>query len=581
MKNSSTLKKAKLLKEPRNIELERLRLKILDAIRFSRRFWMTYRENTFGIASILNLIYKKSFFEVLFFTNKDVMEKGVPLLKIYTPIEEEIDFNEIIVEPDFDEDGLVSPSKIIGRMRKLIRREFQKHLALLETEAKLIDEKFENYVIDNNPYHRQIRISFPYFVMDLDVNFENYPLIPSFSFSRTLLKVIKEREFNEEEINKNWNEVNPPHIYQLIEKVCELVSRRLKIDLLRKNSQYLVIKNLSIDDSIKNVSFKIHRGKSIGIIFEDERLKNVSHDYDILNLFQAISGSYSDFSGTIEIFGRPIQLLEKKEKKSIFILPQAYESKILNMKIKKALYYGINIKEIIEQKKSILNQILKKAGITPSLDEIMSDLFAKAAMRMIFKKRAYINSALEVTGLLNKKNKRFSKLTQLEFLLFSIGRALLQSPSIITFLIPLIILDRLEYDKFNNYIEKIKKEFRVILVFHGPEGIVSNCDQILTISKHESKIGTYNKLIEELPQSGEIITIELNNPDQNLIKKLYKFEEIAKIREERKNEKYKLFLNSDPNQMVIRLTELFGQYLFSFKRHKASLGDYLEFFEGT
>ena len=149
------------------------------------------------------------------------------------------------------------------------------------------------------------------------------------------------------------------------------------------------------------------------------------------------------------------------------------------------------------------------------------------------------------------------------------------------FLIPLIILDRLEYEKFNNYIEKIKKEFRVILVFHGPEGIVSNCDQILTIRKDESKIGTYNKLIEELPQSGEIITIELNNPDQNLIKKLFKFKEIAKIREERKNEKYKLFLNSDPNQMVIRLTELFGKYLFSFKRHRASLGDYLEFFEGT
>ncbi len=581
MKNSSALKKAKLMEEPRNIELERLRLKILDAIRFSRRFWMTYRENTFGIASILNLIYKKSFFEVLFFTNKDVMEKGVPLLEIYTPIEEEIDFNEIIVEPDFDEDGLVSPSKIIGRMRKLIRREFQKHLALLETEAKLIDEKFENYVIDNNPYHKEIRISFPYFVIELKVNFENYPLIPSFSFSKTLLKVLKEREFNEEEIIKNWNEINPPHIYQLIEKVCELVSRRLKIDLLREHSQYLVIKNLSINDSIKNVSFKIHKGKSIGIIFEDEHLKNVSHDYDILNLFQAISGSYSDFSGTIEIFGTPIQLLEKKEKESIFILPQAYESKILNMKIKKAIYYGINIKEIIEQKKSILNQILKKAGITPSLDEIMSDLFAKAAMRMIFKKRAYINSALEVTGLLNKKNKRFSKLTQLEFLLFSIGRALLQSPSIITFLIPLIILDRLEYEKFNNYIEKIKKEFRVILVFHGPEGIVSNCDQILTISKDESKIGTYNKLIEELPQSGEIITIELNHPDEKLIKKLFKFEEIAKIREERKNEKYKLYLNSDPNQMVIRLTELFGQYLFSFKRYKASLGDYLEFFENT
>ena len=101
----------------------------------------------------------------------------------------------------------------------------------------------------------------------------------------------------------------------------------------------------------------------------------------------------------------------------------------------------------------------------------------------------------------------------------------------------------------------------------------------LTIGKDESKIGTFNKLIEELPQSGEIITIELNNPDEKLIKKLSKFNEIAKIQEERKNEKYKIYLKEDPNKMIIRLTELFGQYLFSFKRSKASLEDYKEFFE--
>ena len=109
MKKSSISKKTSTLKKSINIELERLRLKILDAVRFSKRFWMTYREHTFGIASILNLIYKKSFIEVLFFTNKDVMDRGVPLLKINTPLLDEFDFNEIIVEPDFDDDGLVSP----------------------------------------------------------------------------------------------------------------------------------------------------------------------------------------------------------------------------------------------------------------------------------------------------------------------------------------------------------------------------------------------------------------------------------------------------------------------------------------
>ena len=120
-------------------ELERLRSKILEAIRFSKRFWMTYRENTFGVASIVNLVYKKSFLEVLFFTNKDVLEKKVPALKIYTPLEDEIDFSEILINPDFDEAGLISPEKIIKRMRRIIRRELQSHLAVLYKEAELIN----------------------------------------------------------------------------------------------------------------------------------------------------------------------------------------------------------------------------------------------------------------------------------------------------------------------------------------------------------------------------------------------------------------------------------------------------------
>ncbi|MFX1357984.1 MAG: hypothetical protein ACFFA8_11970, partial [Promethearchaeota archaeon] len=176
------------MKNYKNTELERLRLKILDAIRFSKRFWMTYRENTFGIASILNLIYKRSFIEVLFFTNQDVLERGVPLLKIYTPLEEEVDFNEILVEPDFDDDGLISPLKIIGKVRKLIRREFQKHLLILEKEVELIEKRYENYPIDNIPYNRKIQIFFPDIDIELNINFEKYPFPPSFSFSKRLSK---------------------------------------------------------------------------------------------------------------------------------------------------------------------------------------------------------------------------------------------------------------------------------------------------------------------------------------------------------------------------------------------------------
>jgi len=578
LKNSNISKKTSTLKKSRNIELERLRLKILDAVRFSKLFWMTYREHTFGIASILNLIYKKSFIEVLFFTNKDVMDRGVPLLKINTPLLDEIDFSEIIVEPDFDEDGLVSPKKIIERMRKLIINEFQKHILILNKEVELLDERFENNIIENNPYYREIRFSFPHFDIELKVNFEKYPLLPSFSFSRTLLKIISERDFNKEDLIKNWNELNPPHIYQLIEKVCNIVASHLKLDKLSNNSQHLVLKNISIENGIQKISFKIHRGKSIGILYDEEQLSNVDHKYDLFYLFWAISGNYADFSGKIEIFGKEVQFLNKKDLAKIVILPEAYESKIINMKVKKAIKYKINIKEIQKSKKNKLQLLLKTAGFVPKIDEIMGEIFVTPSKRFIYRK-TNIKNVLEVTGLSLKKNQRCSELNHLDFLLFSIARALVKVPSIIMFFIPFEILDRLEYEKFNNYMQKIKEKFHVILIFHAPEGIISNCDHILTIGKEESKIGTFNKLIEELPQSGEIITIELNNPDEKLIKKLYKFDEIAKIQEKRKNEKYKIFLKDDPNKMIIRLTKLFGQYLFSFKRYKASLEDYKEFFE--
>jgi ABC-type multidrug transport system ATPase subunit len=566
------------LESARDIELEKLRQKILKAIRFSKRFWMTYREGTFGIASIINLIYKKSFIEVLFFTNCDVFEKAVPLLKIYTPIEDEIDFNEILFEPDFDVDGLIDPVKIIYRMRRLIRIEFQNHLKRLNTEVKLIDEKFENYQIKNNPYYREIGIYYPDFVITLIINLEKYPMLPTFSFSKSLSKIISEREFNELEIIKNWNVEDPPHVYEIVEKVCELVSIGVKIKDLKVNSQYLVLNQVSVGNIIDNLSFKIHRGKSIGIIFDEKRLENIDPRSDLLNLFDTIAGIHSDFSGSIEIFGNPMLLLTKEDKEKIFILPQAYDSSITKLRIKKALQYKINLNEIFKKKKSDFNLILRNAGLTQSLDEIMRE-FLKDKSFIFNRKRQYIKKVLESTGLLNKKNKKFSQLTPLEFLLFSITQALIQSPTIIMFSIPFGILGKLEYEKFNSYVNKIKENFHVVLIFHGPEEIISNCDKILTITKDTSKIGSLKDYIESLPQYGEILNLELNNPEDLSIQKLKEMKEIDVIIEERKNEKFKIFMKDSIPEVIIQIIELLGPSLHSFRRSTASIGEFLEFVE--
>jgi hypothetical protein len=145
------------------------------------------------------------------------------------------------------------------------------------------------------------------------------------------------------------------------------------------------------------------------------------------------------------------------------------------------------------------------------------------------------------------------------------------------FSIPPDLLGKLDFDKFNNYINSIKKKFHLVLLIHGPEDVISECDEILTINKKESNIGTYDQYINGLPSSGEVITVELDNPTDDLMGSFLNLKRISLILEERKNEKYKLYIKENPYEVLVDLTELFGSKLFSFRRSKATLLDYLDF----
>ena len=185
--NNSEIKVENKEEKLREVELSNLKSKILEAIRFSERYWMIFKEQTFGIATILDLTYKKIYIEILFFINFDVLQKGVPLVKIHTPSKTIFNFNEVLIEPDFDEDGLVSPVKIIDRVNNLITKEMNYHLTILNYEIELLNENFENYPIADNPYFRKIYIYYPNYVITLRINFENYPEIPHFPEKKQLI----------------------------------------------------------------------------------------------------------------------------------------------------------------------------------------------------------------------------------------------------------------------------------------------------------------------------------------------------------------------------------------------------------
>jgi len=555
----------------RSLELEQLRLKIMDAIRFSSRYWMIYKENTFGIATILNLIYKKSFIEVLFFTNDDVMELGVPILEIFTPIETEVDLNEILLEPDFDKDGLVSPRKIIRKLNNLINREFQFHISILNEEVKLIEQRFESYVINEIPYFRDIRIYFSEFVIELKINFENYPLIPKMSFSNSLSKIILFKNFLKMDIFNDWNEEEPLHITQILDHLIDIIEQRLNIDKLLEDSQILSLNKVSVKNNIKNLSFEILKGQSIGLFFEErEFFSKQDKETTIKDLFSTVMGQNSFFSGKIKLFGRNIHLAVKNELDKIVIISPDIDKTLKNSTITKAISRDMPKRVELTDRKGSIERLLKKEGLLSIKDDVVT------GAPKFDSYKSTIDAALEVTGLLNRKNEKLKELPTLDRILFSISKALLLNPNILLFSIPFEQYGRMEVEKFNSYLKRIKKTFHITLIIYGPQEIVSNCDKIIILTENETKTGELKDYIEQLPQSGEILTIELSNPERQDLKKMSDLESVIFI-EERRDEKYKLFLKENPDKVIMQLMDIFGPNLYNFRRFQASLGEYLEF----
>ncbi len=610
--NNSESKELFYGKDRKESELSVLKSKIVDTIRSSEgseRYWMIYKKKTFGLATIIDLTYKKIYIEILFFTNEDVLKRGIPLVKIYTPTETKFDFNEVLVDPDFDEDGLINPMKIIKRVNNIIDNEVNYHLTVLDNEIQLLNENFENYLIDNIPYQRKILIYFPNYVVKLRIVLENYPDIPRLSEKKQLIikrfkeplmdkikekfitlyldssivrlgkeikiyddkeeiiiekrsetfyekfrkkivykllkrrddngtreysdieHIIRERNFNNMDIIKNWNIEKPPQIIDVIESIINV----------KKGSQHLVLNNVSIIDKLYNITFKIHRGQSLGIYTDEGEMDRFSSEQAINKLFRAILGEATNYSGDISVFGREFQPEFKNELEGIFLASQDIDPKLESLPIKKALLHNIYIIGKLKSKKRLLRNVL------------------------------------EATGLLNRKQEKIANLTKLERLLFSISRALVTLQKIIMVSIPISKLGRLESEQFNRYVDKIKRQFHVILIIHGPKDIVSNCDQIITFKDKNAELGTIKHFISKLPQSGEIITIELNNPNKDTLDKMLKIDSAIFI-EERKKERYKIYcIKDNPEKIINKLMNSIGRYVYSFKRRKATLEDYLEF----
>ncbi|MFX1310605.1 MAG: hypothetical protein ACFE8C_12965, partial [Promethearchaeota archaeon] len=376
------------------------------------------------------------------------------------------------------------------------------------------------------------------------------------------LKFLKETISINLGVFNNWDNENPPHIFEVINSLFEL----------KGGTQHLVLNNISIRDEIKNITFNIHKGQSIGILYDFKQSDTLRASKLIINLFTKITGNKSISSGDIKLFGKHVQLATTEEFEKVVIASHLLDSKMLNMTIKKAVQYDIRIKPKWKVRKRVFIRKAKSPGLLSKIDELRS-LPPKYKT-----KKGFINYALEATGLLNRKKVKVSKLSTIERLYLSISRALLKFPDIIMFSVPPGELERIQGENFNDFMNRIKKKFHVVLIIHGRKNIVSNCDKIINVYENIAELGTTKDFISKIPHSGEIITIELNNPTKEALKNMFEIKSAAFITE-RVNEKYKIFTKENPDQLIIKLMKTIGPYLYNYKKKKATIGEYLEFLE--
>lgn len=532
------------IKDP---ELEALRQKIMDAIIFSEHFWIVYKMNTFGMAGFIDLKYKRSYIEILYFTPSRAQKQNGRVLQINSPLLRQLHFRKLFEEPDMDADGFVNPTEIYKRILNLAENEIQAYLFILDNQIRKLNEEYENYAVQENPYIRKIRTKTAYGSYEFTIDFEMFPKRPKITLSEQTEKIMSSEKLLELDILKNWSEENPMSIPYIIDKIMEEIVRKEGGSLWNSDTQQMIFHGVNISSKIPEIDMRMHRGETLGIIYQGKESEK-GRKHTLMELFQTIAGVTKPKSGRITLFGNEIGYGPKRGPVGTYIVSSTLDPRIEELKVKKAL--------------------TKNVTITTDMPQ--------------FKRRKHmIDEILEVSGLKNKQKELVSSLKVIDRIKFAVARVLLQSPEVIMFSIPAGSLGRLEMNQFNRYLDRLKKTFHVIVLVHGPREIVADCDKILTITESKSDAGAVDDLVLKIPQAGEVIMIELNNLNPDVLNRevLSAMLEDAIVIEEREYEKYKIFSQENPDELIIKLMNIIGPFLYNFKRFKPSLAEYLEFME--
>jgi ABC-type multidrug transport system ATPase subunit len=509
--------------DQQNIQLSTLRSKIIAAIQESEHYWLLFKFDSYGIAGFLPMAHKKIYIELIFFPPHHPDGSFI----IHSPNNSLIDFSPIyqafqgIPQPE--------PSAVLSMMDQTVREQLEEMTNVLEEDLRRLRKIF---IVFPHEKLYQIRLFYPSVDLTLWLDVTNYPEKPRIwmadeSQTHPIIQPIVEpinliidHTFSKWE---KWMSGAPPNLVSRMELLEEEFASMIKAPPKAERDQYnrIMVENVHLGQQLRNLSFVIRRTQTLGIY------ANSPHMID--PMFQLLTGVPIPYNGTIDLFGN--------------IFPQ-----VKNIRIE--LCTGQFTQK--EARKRV-NWFIKQLG---SSQELLSQIFLLDPI----------------------KDRRLNQCSPVERVRLQLSIQLSRAPDLLLLFIPDLQLSPIELEQFGKMLKKTKEITKAALIISGPRGLLTECDQLLSIQSNgmANMAGEWDQLLEDMPQGGDVVLFELKTPIRDSENLVTRFPGI-RLFELRKGERFKLIGNLPADQMLLSLLNEFGDNFYSYKHYKPTFEDYLDF----
>jgi len=490
-------------------------------------FWAIVKDYMTGVAGYIKEGRSRVYCEVLF--PKEYPEKDAIInfpkktsVKLLTKL------NEIL-----SSDKKMTPTQILNEFREIIKT-LPPEGVILEEDLEIEIEKVKKYskvIPTQDKYLLKVQFESPKtFLYTMELDLSNYPLSIDMKFSHDLEKVIGKPD--NLDLIKNWNPNTALEILEIVDYVNKLLKA---YNESISDEQKIILRNFTLKVNnkiyINNLNFEIPSGEMIGIYTENPK---------IIKPFLDCFVGRQHFQGDLKIFNKTIG------------------NKSLNV-----IFLDFTNDSLINYFNLSQNNTIKSA-----FDKFKS---SKTMTQMI-------NKVISIVQLDTIKKVKIKELHNPQIYRLLLGLSIVTLPDLLIIYKPEYQLNDTEQKRIWSIIKELNEEYFTTMIIYSETKYIRNCNLILIFDKRGNLLdfGTHDKLVSILPTK-DIIVLQLNYYSPKDIEKLRYIDGVKFIIEERKHEKYRIFIEGETNKIVKNIFDLFGEKIFNMSKEEPDLIDIIPY----